>query len=261
MSMVREFTSARGLHVTAGGAGDRLLVLLHGLGANSSVWLSFIALLEQRWEGRWLAPDFRGHGRSVYEGPYNFDTHAADIAALIADEPTGSVTLLGHSFGGPVAALVASRPCAAQVRHVLAFGIKIDWTEAEIAKAREVATRPARDFSTRDEAIDRYLKISGLHGLVDPTSSEAISGVIKTAGGFRVAMDPAAYGAVGPSIEDIFKRCRVPLRLAAGANDPMTSLAAMQRADPTAVLIENAAHSVHVEAPARLWGFVENAAI
>ena len=74
-------------------------------------------------------------------------------------------------------------------------------------------------------------------------------------------MDPAAYGAVGPSIEDMLKRCRAPLRLAAGANDPMTSLAAMQRVDPAAVLIENAGHSVHVEAPARLWEFVEKAAI
>ena len=62
-------------------------------------------------------------------------------------------------------------------------------------------------------------------------------------------MDPAVYGAVGSSIENILKHCRAPLRLAAGANDPMTSLAAMQRVDPAAVVIENAGHSVHVEAP------------
>lgn len=259
--MAREFTPTGGLRVIAGGAGDRLLVLLHGLGANSAAWLRFIRLLEERWSGRWIAPDFRGHGRSIYAGPYDFETHAADIGALIAAEPPQGVTLLGHSFGGPVAALMASGSHAPQVRQILAFGVKIDWTEAEIAKARELATRPARDFATREEAIDRYLKISGLHGLVDPASPEAASGVIETAGGFRVAMDPAAYGAVGPSIEDILKGCKAPVRLAAGANDPMTSLAAMRRVDPHAVLIEDAGHSVHVEAPARLWECVEKAAI
>jgi pimeloyl-ACP methyl ester carboxylesterase len=254
--MTREFTSARGLHVTTGGAGERLLVLLHGLGANSAVWRKFIVLLMERWKGRWMALDFRGHGRSIFEGPYGFETHAADIAALVADEPAQSVTLLGHSFGGPIAALVDT----ANVRQVLAFGVKIDWTEGEIAKARELASRPMRDFESREEAIDRYLKISGLFGLIDPASPEA-SGVIQTATGFRVAMDPSAYGVVGPSIEDILRRCSAPLRLAAGANDPMTSLAAMQRVDPAAVLIENAGHSVHVEAPAHLWEFVEKAAI
>lgn len=259
--MAREFTSARGLHVTAGGEGDRLLVLLHGLGANSTSWRPLIGMLDKRWNGRWIAPDFRGHGRSIYEAPYDFETHAADIAPLIADEPARTVMVLGHSFGGPVAALVATGTHASQVRQVLAFGVKIDWTEAEIAKARELATRPARDFVTREEAMDRYLKISGLHGLVDPASPEAASGVIQTAGDFRIAMDPAAYGAVGPSIEDILKGCKAPLRLAAGANDPMTSLAAMRRVDPHAVLIENAGHSVHVEAPARLWECVEKAAI
>jgi pimeloyl-ACP methyl ester carboxylesterase len=256
VSMTREFTSARSLHVTTGGAGERLLVLLHGLGANSAVWRKFIVLLMERWQGRWMTPDLRGHGRLIFEGPYDFETHAADIAGMIANEPKHSVTLLGHSLGGLVAALVDT----ASVRQVLAFGVKIDWTEGEIAKARELASRPMRDFASRGEAIDRHLKISGLFGLVDPTSPEAVSGVIKTAAGFRVAMDLAAYGAVEPSIEDILKRCPVPLRLAAGANDPMTSLAAMQRVDPAAVLIENAGHSVHVEAAARLWDFVEKAA-
>ena len=124
VSMRRELTSSRGLHVTAGGAGNCLLILLHGLGANSAVWRRFTALVDEQWQGRWLAPDFRGHGRSIYEGPYDFGTHAADIEELIADKSERSVTLLGHSFGGPVAASVGS----ASVRQVLAFGVKLDWT-------------------------------------------------------------------------------------------------------------------------------------
>ena len=99
-------SGARSLHVESGGAGRRLLVLLHGLGANGVVWRRLVPILEAHWQGRWTAPDFRGHGRSPYEGPYGYAAHAADVAALIAGED--EVTLLGHSFGGVVAALVGT---------------------------------------------------------------------------------------------------------------------------------------------------------
>jgi pimeloyl-ACP methyl ester carboxylesterase len=52
---------------------------------------------------------------------------------------------------------------------------------------------------------------------------------------------------------------RAPLRLAAGARDPMVSLEQMRRFDPAAALIEDAGHNPHVEAPERLWRVVEAA--
>jgi pimeloyl-ACP methyl ester carboxylesterase len=247
------------LHVESGGAGERLLVLLHGLGANGSVWRRLIPILEARWQGRWLAPDFRGHGRSPYQGPYGYAAHAADVAALIADEKAGDVTLLGHSFGGVVAALVGTGWFGPNVRQALAFGVKIEWTDNEVSKARELASRPARSFATRGEAIERALKAAGLYGLMDPASDEAAAGVTGTDGDYRVAMDPRVYGAVGPSIEGILRLCEAPLRLAAGANDPMVSLATMQRIDAAAVVLEGAGHNAHWEAPELVWRFVEQA--
>ena len=108
--MDRGHLTERGIWAARGGRGERLLVLLHGMGANASVWERMLPLIEGAWRGRWLAPDLRGHGRSVRDGPYGFGMHAADVAALIAPEPPDSVTLVGHSFGGAVAALVASQP-------------------------------------------------------------------------------------------------------------------------------------------------------
>ena len=72
------------LFAERGGKGERLLVLLHGLGATAAVWHPFIEVLDREWNGRWLAPDFRGHGRSMKEGPYNFEQHAKDVGALTA---------------------------------------------------------------------------------------------------------------------------------------------------------------------------------
>jgi len=100
--------SDRGLWVRRCGSGDRVLVLLHGMGANGAVWSRLLPILDSRWSGRVLVPDLRGHGRSIRQGPYGIDTHAADIAALIAGEAARSVILVGHSFGGAVAALAAS---------------------------------------------------------------------------------------------------------------------------------------------------------
>jgi len=75
-------------------------------------------------------------------------------------------------------------------------------------------TRPSRSFASQAEAIQRYLKVSGLEGLVDPASEEARLGSIGGEGGYGVAMDPRVFSAVGPSIVDIMGAVRVLMRLA-----------------------------------------------
>ncbi|HWX85555.1 MAG TPA: alpha/beta hydrolase [Xanthobacteraceae bacterium] len=254
--MEHDRATKRGLSVARGGGGERLLVLLHGLGANASVWSRMIPLIEASWQGRWIAPDLRGHGRSVQEPPYGFAMHAADVADLIASERSGEVTLVGHSFGGVVAALVATGWFGTPVRDVAAFGVKIDWTADEIGKARDMAQRPQRTFATRDEAIERYLKVSGLTGLVEPSSSAASRGVVGSDGQYRVAMDMRVYGAVGPSIEGLLRLAAAPLRLAAGSKDPMVTLEQMRRIDPAARLFDGVGHNPHWEAPDQVWSFV-----
>ena len=249
-------TTEHGLFVARGGSGDRLLVLLHGLGANSSVWRRMIPLIEESWNGRWIAPDLRGHGRSGREGPYGYGTHAADIASLIDREQSSDVMIVGHSMGGVIAAVVATGWFGPRVREVAAFGVKIDWTADEIGKARDMAQRPARAFATRDEAIDRYLKVSGLIGLVDPTSPEACFGVVGSEGQYLVALDPRVYGVVGPPIEPLLRPAGAPLRLAAGSKDPMVTLEQMRRVDPAAQLLDGAGHNAHWEAPEQVWSFV-----
>jgi pimeloyl-ACP methyl ester carboxylesterase len=254
--MDRGHLTDRGIWVARGGRGERLLVLLHGLGANAAVWERLLPLIEGAWPGRWLAPDLRGHGRSVRNGPYGFGMHAADVAALVDAEASGAVTLVGHSFGGAVAALVASGWFGPRARDVAAFGVKIDWTAEETAKAHELAGRPAPVFATRDEATARYLRVSGLAGLAPPSSATAVAGVTGTDGAFQVAMDPRAYGAVGPSVEGLLRLAAAPLRLAAGGRDPMVTLARMRRIYPAARLFEGVGHNAHWEAPEQVWDFI-----
>jgi pimeloyl-ACP methyl ester carboxylesterase len=246
----------RRIWAAGGGRGEPLLVLLHGMGANASVWERLLPLVERSWPGRWLAPDLRGHGRSVREGPYGLGMHAADVAAIIESEAAGAVTLVGHSFGGAVAALVASGWFGPRVSDVAAFGVKIEWSAAEIEKARELARRPAPVFATRGEAIERYLRLSGLAGLAAPSSATAAAGVIGADGRFQVAMDPRAWGAVGPSIAGVLRLATARVRLAAGDRDPMVTVDQMRGIDPDAQTFEGVGHNAHWEAPKRVWEFI-----
>jgi pimeloyl-ACP methyl ester carboxylesterase len=237
-----------GTAFTSGGEGDHLLVLLHGLGATGAVWTRLLPLLSS-WHGSWAVPDLRGHGRSPAEPPYGYAVHAADVAALATELGAARVTLLGHSFGGVVAAVLAGGWFGVPVERVVAVGVKIDWTAEEVARARELAARPSPVFPTAAEAAERHLRLAGLQGLVDPASDVAAAGVLAVDGGFAAALDPRAFGAVGPDVATVLSRVEAPLRLAAGAEDPVVGLDAMRRVDPDAVLLPGAGHNAHWETP------------
>jgi pimeloyl-ACP methyl ester carboxylesterase len=238
-----------------GGQGSPTLVLLHGLGATADVWAGLKPFLGE-WPGRWLAPDLRGHGRSPHEAPYGYAVHAADVAELLAQDE--EVVLLGHSMGGVVAMALASGWFGVRVRQVLAFGVKIRWAEGEAQKVQALARAPTREFERREEAIERYLKVSGLFGLADPAGPLAASGVREQGGRFRLAADPRINAVVGPEIAALAAAMTCPLRLAAGSRDPMTSLEHMRPFDPEPFIFEGAGHNVHVERPEALWSFVRS---
>ena len=189
-----------------GGEGGQRLALIHGMGANADVWEPLKPYLEQRW----LAPDLRGHGRSPHGGPYSFAGYAADVAQLLAQDE--EVTVVGHSMGGVVGMLLATGWFGVKVRKVIAFGVKIRWAPDEVPKLHALARAPAKLFETRKDAVERYLKVSGLFGLVDPASPLAASGVREENGKFRLAGDPMAYAAAGPDLASIVKAMKAPLR-------------------------------------------------
>lgn len=241
-----------GLWTAQGGAGAELVVLLHGLGATAAVWHGVARELAARGR-RWLAPDLRGHGRSPSAGPFGYGNHAADVAALLVGQDMGRVTVLGHSFGGVVAALLGSGLFGPAPARVVTLGVKTDWTQAEIEGALAMAARPARRFASRDEALARYLKMSGLDGLVTPDAPETEGGIrpegVGADEGWVLAMDPGVFGAVGPDIAALLADCRAPLHMAAGADDPMASPDSMRRLDPGAVLLPGLPHNAQVADP------------
>jgi pimeloyl-ACP methyl ester carboxylesterase len=241
------------LHVRHGGSGAPILILLHGLGANGEVWNPLLPIVRERWHGTWLVPDLRGHGRSGHRAPYSFGAYASDIASLVPQDE--EVTIVGHSMGGVVALVLATGWYGVKVRQVAAFGVKIQWTSEEEDKLRQLARAPVRWFDSQAEAIDRYLKVSGLIGLVDPAGAEAASGVVEMNGRFRLASDPLINAGIGPRVADLAAAAKAPFRLAAGSKDPMVSVADMMPFDASPTVFSDAGHNAHVEKPEAIWNF------
>jgi pimeloyl-ACP methyl ester carboxylesterase len=91
------------------GTQRRPILLLHGALLQAHVWDFFSLEMRQRFHIR--AVDLPGHGESEWApgGDYSRARVAADIAALIEKLDLTSLVLIGHSFGGSVAAMVAAR--------------------------------------------------------------------------------------------------------------------------------------------------------
>jgi pimeloyl-ACP methyl ester carboxylesterase len=244
-----------GLWVESGGSGEELVLLLHGIGATAAVWRGVARELGARGL-RWVAPDLRGHGRSLASGPFGFDQHAADLAALLVEEDSACVTVLGHSFGGAVGAVLASGRFGPAPARLITLGVKLQWSEDEIAGAHALAARPAKHFATRDEAMARYLKVSGLAGLVAPDAPETERGVTQDDEGWRLAMTPRVFEAVGPSMPDLLRASKSPLTITAGAEDPMVTLDAMKAVDPAALTLPGLPHNAQIVAPGRIADLV-----
>ena len=143
-----------------GRADGPLLLLLHGLGTNANVFDRLVGVAEQGWPGGWLAPDLRGHGRSSWAPSYSFDEHAADVAELL--DGTREVFVLGHSMGGVVGLALAGTSYEVNLAAVVGLGIKVSWSAEDLDRIGQLAERAPATFQSREEAVDRFLKVAAL---------------------------------------------------------------------------------------------------
>ncbi|ANZ36399.1 alpha/beta hydrolase [Lentzea guizhouensis] len=227
------------LHVERGGNGP-LLVLLHGLGATGEVWDQVVG----NWHGSWLVPDLPGHGRSGRIERYTFGSIAAAVAEVVPREP---VTVIGHSLGGVVGLALASGWFGVEVTTAVGVGIKVQWTDEELAKAAALAAKPAKVFETEAEAVDRAAKMAGV---------PLRHGVSEVDGGWAPVLDMRAFGVGRPDMAGLVMAAQAHVVLAAGENDPMSPQEHLKELVPEPVVFTGAGHNVHVESPSSLSGLL-----
>lgn len=240
-----------GLRVHRGGSGGPVLLLLHGLGATSDVWSRWHPLLAERWPGAWLAPDLPGHGGSKPLPKYSFESLADAVAGLV--KGSDRIIILGHSLGGVIGLVLAGPGFDLPVQAVVGLGIKVSWMPEELDKARALAERPVTWFASRDEAASRYLRVSGLAGLVPEDDPTVTPGLSEADGRWRLAMDPAAFAVGAPDMPALVAGCGASVLLARGEHDPMNTDDDMARLGVPTMTLAGLGHNAHVEDPESVY--------
>lgn len=112
------------LHYTDSGQGDRTIVLMHGWGCNHTT-LASIERTALACGLRVINVDFPGFGQSEEPAEvWGVEMYTQLIEALLKELGVERPTLLGHSFGGRVGILYASRNPVDKLILVDAAGIK-----------------------------------------------------------------------------------------------------------------------------------------
>lgn len=117
------------LHVVRLGAGDRVIVMLHG---GPGIRHNY---LRPEWdalatEGRLIYYDQRGCGLSTPEGPHSWEQHVEDLHGLVRRESVGSRVTIAASSWGTLLALMYARSYPATVSELVLSGLP-PWPDAE----------------------------------------------------------------------------------------------------------------------------------
>ncbi len=214
------------------------VVLLHGVNDQAGTWAAVAGPLARRF--RLLIPDLAGHGESEPKtGPIPLPLILRQLDALISNEASGLVTLVGNSMGGWVAMLYTLQHPECVGRLVLEDASGMAWN----------LTVPLIP-QTREEAIVVLHAVNGPHAetpdwaidvLVHPRSVPPMARVAQT-------------GVIAYLVDGRLGEIKAPTSLIWGANDgllPVAYAEALQKkiAGATLQVIEGAAHIPHRQQP------------
>lgn len=130
------------------------MVCIHGVAQHGGVF----ADLGRRFASQGMsvtAVDLRGHGDSGREPPWNTDTHVLDVLDTLDGLGIDSTVLVGHSFGGRVAAAIAAR-APDRLRRIVLLDPGLGVPPARALRSAEIE-RLDWSFATVDGAINALL--------------------------------------------------------------------------------------------------------
>ena len=220
---------------------------------NAAYWLRVVPLLEDL---RAIALDFRGHGLSEHRDSYGYADYERDLLSLIDELGLDRVSVAGHSLGGYVALLAASR--SDRVGAVLAVDVKSDWREADAELAARSATASQRIEPDRAALVDRLARSVRPAALAAEELEVLADRSIEQVGdGWRLRWDRRVLATERVDPYSFLSDVRCAARVLAGsASDVMPPEAAERFAaaipGATLELVDGVGHHVELEAPERV---------
>jgi pimeloyl-ACP methyl ester carboxylesterase len=235
------------------------VVLIHGFAGTHRYWLGTLRRLAGAF--RVLAVDVPGFGASdVASSP--FDLLAAGERVLAASEQAGASrpVLVGHSLGGPIAALVAERhpDRVAGVVLVSSTGLSLEraWRRHVLLPAMHLALRRSRVWENLLASSPAARRVVFRDMLADPAAL-APADARMLVGGAALArqLDGSLEASIACDLRSTLQRLQVPLGLVWGALDRTTPVADARLAlalqpDARLRILEGAGHVPMLEQPA-----------
>lgn len=262
-----------------GDTGKPVVLLLHGWMDTACSFQFLIDAIEPAVRKRfhWIAPDWRGFGRSQWaaDGVYAFPDYFADLDALVRVlSPRRALHIVGHSLGANIGAwYAAARPERVRaVVNIEGFGLRARSADAAPAYLRtwldDLARTPARrPYATLAAVIERVTELAphvdpACAAFVAASWSERLRG-----GGYQLRADPRHRRTTQPlfrldEARAMWRAVQAPvLWIEARETKNLArhgiSRAALARrrgaiANLTRVVIARAGHMVHWERPLEL---------
>lgn len=226
--MAVAFINGISVHYDDVGAGDDVLVLVHGHPFDRSMWGPQLRDLPAHgW--RIIAPDLRGYGKStVVPGTTTLDVFAADVAALLDHLDIPAAVLCGLSMGGQI----VMEFCRQYPHRVRALILAATFPQPETAQGKV----------DRNAMADRLLR-EGMGGyandvlprMVGPRTVEAEPAVAAHVHSMMAAAHPAGAAAAlrgraeRPGYEATLAGMDVPALVIVGDEDAFTTRADADR--------------------------------
>lgn len=239
--------SRAALFVREKGSRGPTLVFLHYHGGSSGTWTPVIECLDR--DRHTIAVDLRGWGDSDKpDGGYSLDAHADDIAQVIKDKGIGEHVLIGHSMGGKIAQLLASRRMSGLRGLVLVASA----TPTPLAMPKEVLEGMAKVYDTR-ESIEGALANALVSRPLPPALHEQV--ITDSLRGAQAAKGAWPLDMSQEDISSDVTRIDVPVLVIAGGDDKVDPVEAHRRellprlANASFHVLPGIGHLVPLQAP------------
>ena len=246
-------------HLDWGNEGQHPIVLVHGIRLHAHVWSHFGRRFSDRYHI--LALDQRGHGDSGW-GPgehYNPEEFYEDLRHIVKERGLKKFTLIGHSMGGRVSMLYASRHPETLERLVF-----VDITPGRPAgmsptadMSRITETPPPQDYASPEEAATYLKKIMKLAPPEGIDESVRFGMRRMDNGRYTWKYDPALFRRATPSPVDMWavvKSIPVPTLLMYGSHSNVVTPELAEQMGKTmpncrVERIESAGHGLFTDQP------------
>jgi pimeloyl-ACP methyl ester carboxylesterase len=202
---------------------------------------------------RVVALDFRGHGLSEHADTYRYADYEQDLVSLLDRLELDDVTVAGHSLGGYVALLAATR--SERIGRVLAIDVKSDWTEDDAAFAERSLEATQRVEPEREPLLGRLAKSVSPSALdADELELLAERAIEPVDGGWRFRWDRRVLATEPVDPFAFLGAVRCPSHVMAGSESevmPPDSARRFADAIPSATVevVDGAGHHVELDAP------------